>query len=429
MWLSRASACHYIRMKDVGVQASLLESPSPQVLGKLPNPDDEFPQILYQRHTIFWGALACALLYYFILNQGELPTNVNTKTGVLAAVAVLIFCGGVHLPDSHFMSRPHPALWRMLMGATFCYISFLAFLAFQPVEKARQLLAWLDPKLGVPLPERTYAADCRVFTPENPHSLFANLQDCVFDMYMAAHLIGWWIKMMIVRDVKLCWFLSIVFEFMEVSLRHQLPNFYECWWDHLILDILVCNGGGIYLGYLTCGFFEMRQYHWGVGKDIRANSGRFSTLTRSAVQLTPFSWKEYKWDLFSSPRNFIGMLHFVCIFNLVDLSNFYLKYVLWMPSSHWLLLIRALYWACMSVIVTREYYEFVYSGFREKIGTFCWLGHFALAMEWLIVFKDSAGMFTQEMPVWLKWTWSCIGLGIGLEISYLVYRQRLKGGS
>lgn len=408
-------------MKDVGVQVSLQESPSPQVLGRLPNPETEFPQILYQRHSIFWGVLACACLYYFILSQSDVSST-DTKTGVLGAVAVLIFCGGVLLPDTHFMSRPHPVIWRMLMGATFCYIAFLVYLAFQTVQDARKTLAWLDPSLGVPLPEKTYAADCRVFTPENPHSLFANLEDCIFDTYMAAHLIGWWIKMMIVRDVKLCWFLSILFEFMEISLRHQLPNFYECWWDHVILDILLCNGGGIYLGYLTCRFFEMRQYHWGVGQDIRPDSGRFSTLTRSAVQLTPFTLQQYKWDLFASPRNFLGVLFYVMIFILVDLSNFYLKFILWMPSSHWLLLIRVLYWACMSAIVTREYYEFVYSG-AEKLGTFCWLGHFALAMEWLIVIKDSAGMFTTVMPEWLQLTWTCIIAGILMEISYLVYRQ------
>lgn len=39
--------------------------------------------------------------------------------------------------------------------------------------------------------------------------------------------------MMIIRDVKMCWICSVVFEILEVTFRHWLPNFWECWWDHV----------------------------------------------------------------------------------------------------------------------------------------------------------------------------------------------------
>ena len=35
------------------------------------------------------------------------------------------------------------------------------------------------------------------------------------------------------------------------SLEHQLNNFSECWWDHWILDVIICNGGGTILGIYT----------------------------------------------------------------------------------------------------------------------------------------------------------------------------------
>ena len=41
------------------------------------------------------------------------------------------------------------------------------------------------------------------------------------------------------------------FEFLEYSLEHQLNNFSECWWDHWILDVIICNGGGTILGIYT----------------------------------------------------------------------------------------------------------------------------------------------------------------------------------
>ncbi|TNN32037.1 Phosphatidylserine synthase 1 [Liparis tanakae] len=49
---------------------------------------------------------------------------------------------------------------------------------------------------------------------------------------------------------------------------HLLPNFAECWWDQVILDILLCNGGGIWLGMTACRFLEMRTYRWASIKAI-----------------------------------------------------------------------------------------------------------------------------------------------------------------
>lgn len=50
---------------------------------------------------------------------------------------------------------------------------------------------------------------------------------------------------------------------------HLLPNFAECWWDQVILDILLCNGGGIWLGMTVCRFLEMRTYCWASIKSVK----------------------------------------------------------------------------------------------------------------------------------------------------------------
>jgi phosphatidylserine synthase 2 len=33
--------------------------------------------------------------------------------------------------------------------------------------------------------------------------------------------------------------MSIGFELLEYSLEHQLPNFGECWWDHVIFFLII----------------------------------------------------------------------------------------------------------------------------------------------------------------------------------------------
>jgi len=46
-----------------------------------------------------------------------------------------------------------------------------------------------------------------------------------------------------------------------------LPNFWECWWDSLILDVLVCNALGIYVGHLLIKKLEMKEYKWSLRKE------------------------------------------------------------------------------------------------------------------------------------------------------------------
>lgn len=55
----------------------------------------------------------------------------------------------------------------------------------------------------------------------------------------------------------------------QLFFMHLLPNFAECWWDQVILDILLCNGGGIWLGMTVCHFLEMRTYSWASIKSVK----------------------------------------------------------------------------------------------------------------------------------------------------------------
>jgi phosphatidylserine synthase 2 len=151
---------------------------------------------------------------------------------MLASVCGFLAFASVQFPDT-LIRRPHPVFWRLALGAVSMYALFMVYLLFQPLNDARRLLRFFDSTLGVPLPERSYAEDCRIYTPENPKGLFTNVYDAVFDVHFIAHLFGWWFKMIVIRDLKMCWVCSVVFELLEVTFRHWLPNFWECWWDHV----------------------------------------------------------------------------------------------------------------------------------------------------------------------------------------------------
>jgi phosphatidylserine synthase 2 len=88
------------------------------------------------------------------------------------------------------------------------------------------------------------------------------MQETLFDEFVIAHTLGWWGKAIMVRNLPLLWVLSIGFELMEVTFNHMLPNFNECWWDSIILDVLVCNWIGIWAGMRTVRYFDGKAYAW-----------------------------------------------------------------------------------------------------------------------------------------------------------------------
>ena len=75
-----------------------------------------------------------------------------------------------------------------------------------------------------------------------------------------------------------------MWELTEMAFGHLLPNFYECWWDNIFLDVLICNGLGIWVGMRVCHYFEMREHHWESFKNISSKTGR---VKRVLLQFTP----------------------------------------------------------------------------------------------------------------------------------------------
>ena len=175
----------------------------------------------------------------------------------MVSMGLLAFVCMIFMPTP-LISRPHPAIWRLVTGLSLCYLVTITFILFLSRDELMTFLKEvIDPKLGVPLPERSYAEHCEVYTPDHPESSFFYIYDSL-DMYIWAHFLGWFFKMMIIRDWKMCMFLQLGFEFMELTFRHWLPNFYECWWDSLILDIILCNTGGIIIAHYFMKLFKMR---------------------------------------------------------------------------------------------------------------------------------------------------------------------------
>jgi hypothetical protein len=80
-------------------------------------------------------------------------------SGAYAAIASFLTFSMLQFRDGPFI-RPHPAFWRIMLGVNLAYELALVFLLFQDLDSARKMMMLIDPKLGVPLPEKSYADDC-----------------------------------------------------------------------------------------------------------------------------------------------------------------------------------------------------------------------------------------------------------------------------
>lgn len=83
----------------------------------------------------------------------------NQTSGVYAAIAAFLMFSMIQFRDGPFV-RPHPAFWRAVLGVNLLYELGLVFLLFQDLQTARKMMLYIDPNLGVPLPEKSYAEDC-----------------------------------------------------------------------------------------------------------------------------------------------------------------------------------------------------------------------------------------------------------------------------
>ncbi|RXG51919.1 Phosphatidylserine synthase 2, partial [Armadillidium vulgare] len=317
----------------------------------------------------------------------------NVKRGVIAMVSAFILLGVTVIPDGPF-KRPHPAVWRFTFILSIVYELTLIFFLYQSASGTKKLLKHLDPSLGVPLEEKDYGGNCLIYdgdVSDNPyHNVWVKDK---MDLFVPLHFFGWWLKTLLLRDMWLCWVISVMFEIVEYTLEHQLPNFSECWWDHWILDALLCNGLGIYFGLKTLNYFTMKTYHWRGLWNIPTYRGK---LRRIFGQFGPYVWVSYDWKPLSSLGRWFTTLAIIAIFLLTELNTFYLKFVLWIPPGHWINLIRLILILPWGAVAIREVFQYLDDPNCNEFGRQSWIFLSITATELFITFKF--GIETMKLP-------------------------------
>ncbi|XP_024843412.1 phosphatidylserine synthase 2 isoform X1 [Bos indicus] len=415
-----------------GGKASLEEPPDGAAAGRASGPaagrrstesevyDDGTNTFFWRAHTLtVLFILTCVLGYVTLLEETPRDTAYNTKRGIVASILVFLCFGVTQAKDGPF-SRPHPAYWRFWLCVSVVYELFLIFILFQTVQDGRQFLKYVDPRLGVPLPERDYGGNCLIYDADNKTDPFHNVWDKL-DGFVPAHFIGWYLKTLMIRDWWMCTIVSVMFEFLEYSLEHQLPNFSECWWDHWIMDVLVCNGLGIYCGMKTLEWLSLKTYKWQGLWNIPTYKGK---MKRIVFQFTPYSWVRFEWKPASSLRRWLAVCGIILVFLLAELNTFYLKFVLWLPPEHYLVLLRLVFFVNVGGVAMREIYDFMDDPkLHKKLGQQAWLVAAITVTELLIVVKYDPHTLTLSLPFYIAQCWT---LGSVLALTWTVWRFFLR---
>jgi len=353
--------------------------------------DNENPSFFWRAHTISVLVVMILALCYVALIEVPFEDPVyNAKRGLLACVVVFLAFGITQARDGPFL-RPHPVVWRFILCCSVVYELSMIFILFQNAADARNWMAYFDPSLGKPLPEIDYGSNC-VFYDTEHEDPFHNLKT-KFDWFVPAHLIGWWAKAIIMRDFWFTNVLSVLFEINEYSLEHQLPNFHECWWDHWIMDAVLCNGVGIYLGMLTCHYLEIKEYNWRSLWKIPTYTGK---LRRAAAQFTPYHWDSFKWEATASLKRWLATIGITVMFSLAELNCFYLKFVLWINPEHWLIVARLFLIGFTGAVSMREIYQYMDDKNCKRFGQQSWILAAIIITETLVCLKF--GFDTISMP-------------------------------
>jgi len=365
--------------------------------------DDGTLSFFWRPHHITGLIITILPLLYTTLTEDpahEKDWEYNTKRGILAMIWVFLGFSVTMVPNGPF-TRPHPLVWKITLCLGLVYQFGLVFLLFQSPSSARRLFKYFDKDLGEPLNFTAYGHECDIYDPVNfPDDPWHNVIHKM-DGFVVAHFFGWMFKALMVRDVWIANVLSILFELLEYTFEHQMPNFSECWWDHWILDFIICNGGGILLGYYIMNFLKNKAYDW---RGLYNQPDNTSKAQRIIAQFSPYSWVSFHWGITKSLKNWIVVTTIIALYSISELNTFYLKFVLWIPAGHRLVLTRLWCLVFWGSPATREIYDFMV-GETKKIGPNFWIFIMICVTECLVVYKFGAELTVNPMPSHIKTCW------------------------
>lgn len=320
--------------------------------------------------------------------------------------------------------RPHPFFWRFVLGFTIVLLFTILSCCFLGRDIIRSYLVKITPKMAGDIPpDRDYSMSCTIYDKNHPTDPFHNVKTVVYDEFMAAHFFGWICKSILLRDTSMCWILSCSFEVVERSLKHWFPNFNECWWDSLILDVLLCNGFGIFIGMKLVNYLIVVPWETRLLCEFKTNEEK---LARMLKQFTPRSYSKFEWKPLVSLKRYCIFVFVMLVILLLELNLFSLKMVLKMKTQNVILIILVMVHVLIGAPSIFEMYLYA-TNVKNTIGIYAEANIILILSESLLIWKCSDGYFVEKVPLVSKIVaFSALALIVGFPIVWFGILKKEK---
>jgi hypothetical protein len=314
-------------------------------------------------------------------------------------------------------------------GCAFRYVSKSSFIYTHIV---------LPPRLGITVVHELFpdvgggarvalgkAADASIISFDHLHCAISvsTVWRQISSIWFAAHVVGWWAKMCLFRDWQMCLTYSIAFEITELSLVWLIPEFQECWWDSIFMDVLGANLIGMLIGKWTLDYLTCKKYSW------EPHNENAPIQTHIKVLLTrfhPFSWSEYSW-----PKDSMSAWLSTATWSwslLIELNSFFIIQSFLLRPSHWINPVRQLLLGAHGAQSAPEWYEYV-RGTTSRIGHNTWLILMITVLECLIGYRYGKGGLPYGLtypPLDIQLIF--ISFGVFWSVWYGISTYRAKNG-
>lgn len=240
---------------------------------------------------------------------------------------------------------------------------------------------------------------------EENEGLHSYVDDCTLtwdifwykiDHYYLVHWLDWFVASFLFRDALIMHFWQVFYEIIELSAQHRLPHFTECWWDHVLTDILLSNTPAVVLGMWTLDKLGIRRYDW---------LGRYGKDSIS------------DWEIWKCHRRWGNNCLHLVLFSMHFLCSFFLMNAFLIQPTHKWVAMRMILWACASSLGFREAYadlETWNTPERKHTpieGRYRWICMAVILTESLVCYKYSAGTghvtdpATHPTPLYISIPW------------------------
>lgn len=194
------------------------------------------------------------------------------------------------------------------------------------------------------------------------------------------------------------------------------PNFAECWWDHWLLDFILCNTGGIIVGHLLMDYFEAPEYSWVGMQSIPTVGGK---IQRLAHQFTPHHWTRFEWGMFGDFKRFLYVNAVVWGTLVIELDAFFLKYLLRIQPASSLNVYRLILWWAVGMVGLRDYYAFMTNPRIQRLGATMWIVLAMMLMEFIVVLRFGSEEWRDKIaPPEVKYSWTAFFIISGVATAW-----------